>query len=581
MEEIKSVRVRVNSSPGLDLKLTLFRENNRKRKVIVYPIGRLPGMEFGNRWRDSSDNEVINDYLSGMSKSGNLPEDYEIIQDPWEETVPKPRSFGFDPYYLNNGSRVYIDWVEGTNSAGGTKWSDQEGNELDETSLGENKSLVTKSVRIVTDSEILMINKNGTLSKYEIGNNQQGYQGSTVDDLNILEQLIFKWKQQVPNYDLKQCEPNNEFCSLIEYKSPLEEFKEDPLPPAPTEESTQGKETKIKLSVVLPEDLELKVKQDLDGIKVYVGDPPPPGGFIFQDEFDNLEELDPEYQETDFVGEEEVLNSPEQIAENESISNSNNTGSPSTLTPTGDYTSSLPNPTPDSNYAKNKVPYYNQYDTRWNKVIYGLSSEGIFIEQEISPEVKGKKVKVNYNGGVYNILCDHKGGNSGFSSIAGGGCGITSLSMVANYWAQKNNKGFFTSPIKMAKMVCELGGSSARPGPPCSGTNMYSVASKCNSTLSSLFGFKLKKVGKSEAGDYVKQGYPVIWGCKNGKAKNSKGGYKSYSGHFMVITEYRDGKFWINDPGNYSSKGCLSSSSFSEISSGSSYFFVSLPDQLA
>ena len=52
---------------------------------------------------------------------------------------------------------------------------------------------------------------------------------------------------------------------------------------------------------------------------------------------------------------------------------------------------------------------------------------------------------------------------------------------------------------------------------------------------------------------------------------------KSYGGHFMVISEYRDGKFYINDPGNYSKKGCLYTEKFSDISSGSSYFFVATP----
>ena len=36
---------------------------------------------------------------------------YRIVQSPWSDVVPVKRSYGFDPYYLSNGSEVYIKWL--------------------------------------------------------------------------------------------------------------------------------------------------------------------------------------------------------------------------------------------------------------------------------------------------------------------------------------------------------------------------------------------------------------------------------------------------------------------------------------
>ena len=589
MEEIKSVRVRVSDSSSTDFKLTLFRVNNTKRKVIVYPENNLPEMDFGFRWRNYLDGpgyySIIDEYLSMMVKLGNLSSDYKIIQDPWLEKVPKKRSFGFDTYYLNNGSMLFIDWLENDYSVGGDKWSDDSGNELEETLGGDDKYTIIKNVRIIPSSDdqddpVLTFNNLHEIVPNAWDATKADFTGVTLDKY-IIDFVIQYWKKQVPNYDLELCDPDNEFCNIIEYKSPLvkedlPDEKEDNVTPVEENDTTPPKE---KLSVVIPSDVKVKIKEDIS-IKIYVGDPPKNpnlDGFDFGDEFDDLDLLDEEYQEGEFEGQEETtqeaLNSIEEIAE---IEQSFSNVSTVPIQSTGEYTSSLPEETNDSNYKKNKVPYYNQYDPRWNKVIYGLSQEKQFIEAEITPEVKGKLVNVSYNGSSYKIKCDHKGGNSGFSSIAGGGCGVTSLAMVVNYWAIKNNLPIYTSPIKMAKLACESG---ARPGPPCNGTNMYNLAKGFNSKG---FGLELKSINASSAESYVKKGYPVIWGCKKGKAKNSGGTYKSYGGHFMVISEYRDGKFYINDPGNYSSKGCLYTEKFSDISSGSSYFFVAMPNnQLA
>jgi hypothetical protein len=66
-----------------------------------------------------------------QSKSDSKSSGYKIIQDPWEEKVPKYRSYGFDPYYLNNGAWISISWLEGNTVAGGKEYSDSDGNELE------------------------------------------------------------------------------------------------------------------------------------------------------------------------------------------------------------------------------------------------------------------------------------------------------------------------------------------------------------------------------------------------------------------------------------------------------------------
>ena len=146
--------------------------------------------------------------------------------------------------------------------------------------------------------------------------------------------------------------------------------------------------------------------------------------------------------------------------------------------------------------------------------------------------------------------------DKGYSGIGVCGCVPTILAMVSNYWAKRNGKGVYTSPVKTAKMICDLA-ISARPGPPCSGTAMRTVEKKCNDTLSSLFGFKLRKVSKEQAISRIKSGNPVIWQCRQGSGYNKTGGKKKYGGHYMVISEFRDGKFWVSDPGNKSKKGIV------------------------
>ena len=328
---------------------------------------------------------------------------YEIIQNPFEQNPPLYRSFGNDPYYLNNQTKVSIFWFIGdkqsisrlefgktyaltepiSNSSGETRatfggtegvWSGgalwslpngreklqntrainqdagesifSEGNTYDDKAAwGQIYGLYIESNNTYEDPLNIIEYKKYDIKKYvliehkESGDkftleenmtdfvgpftgeieNQYGFKiGGEVRDVEILESILTIWKKKVADYDaLDVCYkkyggkvdedlPKHFSCNEVEYRSPVDIKAEEPEPDQ-TEESVQTQGTpKIKLSVVLPEDFELKVKEDLDEVKVYIGDPPS-SGFVFQDDFDNLEELDPEYLESGFSGADEDL----------------------------------------------------------------------------------------------------------------------------------------------------------------------------------------------------------------------------------------------------------------------------------
>ena len=186
MEEIKSVRLsydfkkinyykdkdgrsltKTSDSSLNNYKLTLFKGKKEKdRRVILYRVGqnnqltpeyKFPGVSFdyNKRYKD-----WLNDpdkYLEAWLSFPNN-KDFSIIQNPWQESVPKRINFGYEIYFLNNGSQVLINWrtreesgfkeggvdliypyslfgkeIEKSNIQGfaGDSFSDDDGNELD------------------------------------------------------------------------------------------------------------------------------------------------------------------------------------------------------------------------------------------------------------------------------------------------------------------------------------------------------------------------------------------------------------------------------------------------------------------
>jgi hypothetical protein len=326
MKEIKSVRVRKKFSSGVenqgvgDYKVTLFDNGRNKFKVSAGQIGKVflfSDYRKEGSFENFSDDDFIKDGINILVSKQNDNKEFEIIQYPWLDTPPKWRSFGFDPYYLNNGSEVYIRWFIGNTVAGGREWSDDNGKELDiqKGSTQSTKLSITKNIRVISESENLEINKNGIISKYEL--NGKDYVG-TQKDLDIINELISLWKVKVPNYEsLRLCSPDNESCYSssgdnilqgIKYISPVQALDS---PTEPEDTNSVEKSQRIEMKVVIPNNLELRVKQDIPSLKIYFGEIPQENaeqdGFDFGDFNSDISLLGEEFIESEFGGDESVF----------------------------------------------------------------------------------------------------------------------------------------------------------------------------------------------------------------------------------------------------------------------------------
>jgi hypothetical protein len=261
------------------------------------------------------------------------------------------------------------------------------------------------------------------------------YFGSGTKDSNIVSEVIEKFKSMVTqlhgipynSYDLKLCSPDSEACKLIEYKSPLEgpqpvvSAAPNDTPPGPSQSGT-----KIKLSIqglfenedgttpgLTSSVFEIKAKTDMPTFTIWTGGIPQTEEI---DIFDDLEELDDEYSESEFVGREEsageFIATPIEAAEETAAAIQDNTVL-SNDTSTSDngitVTGLAPNtPLPASSLipaAFNGTPLYSQYDPRWANSPFDWTPGG-------------KKCGDN-------------------STVSSSGCGPSAVSMVINFWASK------------------------------------------------------------------------------------------------------------------------------------------------
>ena len=326
MEEIKSVRIRRvfegssliqlgTGSAGLsgaqfDIKVTIYKER-RKRSLIGFnqsgsKIWDKIEYSDNGRYSDFNDDDLIKDFINVNSKRENA--NFEIIQDPYLDKPPKERSFGFDPYYLNNGSKILISWFDNNSRVGGKSWSDLDGNELkiQKGQTQSTKSSITKTAEVFYSSEenkILKLTSMGLESNTDSILNE--FSG-TVDDKDIIETILYQWKRQVPNYNsLDLCEPNNEFCELIDFIDPTEELEES----EPEEDNKLVSEDpiaddKIKLSFEIDTNLKIKPREDFS-FKLFIGEPPEDpnlAGFDFGEDEQDLSLLGEEFTEADFDG---------------------------------------------------------------------------------------------------------------------------------------------------------------------------------------------------------------------------------------------------------------------------------------
>lgn len=264
MKEIKSVRIRKKHADygNLDIKVILYQDGNN---ISVSGLGSdgyilWTSLKYKKNgiYSDYSNDDFIKAFIDLKSKSDNST--YEIIQDPWTDKVPLWRSFGFDPYYLNDGSQIIINWTTDDGFVeGGRKYSDEEGNEIRKLNTNKKElTIIAKSdpmMHYTMDNEIDIKSK-GVSKKWS----------GLISDKEILLEVIEKWNIKVSN-ELALCSPDNQSCSIIKYKSPLEVVKEEIEKPNIAE---INKLPKIKIDVIIPTDI-LKVKSDIS-IKVYIGD---------------------------------------------------------------------------------------------------------------------------------------------------------------------------------------------------------------------------------------------------------------------------------------------------------------------
>lgn len=328
MEEIKSVRVRrifessstlqlesvtINlSGSQFDIKVTIYKESRKKSLIGFNQNGseewKKTSYRDSGRYSDFSNDDLIKDFISVNSK--RLNGNFEIIQDPYLEKPPKERSFGFDPYYLNNGAKILIKWLDGNFSVGGKGWSDLNGNELDiqKGQTQSTKGFITKTAEVGSPGSYEGVNKflkltsMGLESKSDI---QLKEFSGTVDDKDIIEIILYQWKRQVPNYDnLALCEPNNEFCELIDFINPVDELEQsETLEDNKLVSEDPISDNKIKLSFEIDKNLKLKPREDFN-FKLFIGEPPQDPnleGFDFGDGEQDLSLLDDEFLEEESV----------------------------------------------------------------------------------------------------------------------------------------------------------------------------------------------------------------------------------------------------------------------------------------
>ena len=315
MKEIKSVRVRKSNikSGTLDIKVTLSEDKHTFGANEMVLVGtnnsNVVWQEARYKIKDTTEPLFfIHNFIATNNNLGSTDVNtyYSIIQDPWEETAPIIRNYGNDPYYLNNGSEVYISWTnpDDLTTMGGVQYSKPDGSEItyDPSYYKETGNVkpisVNKSIRIVHKEETqnLTLNKN---NEFEYTIYSKDFRGT---DLIVLDILISEWKRKIPNYELALCSPNNESCSIIPYKSPLKPFVPEPEPTANPIIATNEK-PKEPITVVLPDSIKVKIDTQF---KIFIGKNKEiiETQTVLQD--DQITDLSDEYTEGQFAGVEEA-----------------------------------------------------------------------------------------------------------------------------------------------------------------------------------------------------------------------------------------------------------------------------------
>lgn len=306
MMEIKSVRIRnsyadINErlSAYADYKVSLF-SNNGEYIVKFIPVSgnRANSENIYKRELNFTDNDYINKGIEFLSKRDGIQ--YVIIQDPFNDIPPIHRNFGNDPYYLNNGSFIKISWRLNNENVGGVKWSDENGKELKEL-MGVDKSSYSKMIEIYGDDEIFILTNEGFTTS-NLGESKP--LSGLIPDMDIIKNIIDRWKSNVPNYELELCKEDYISCNIIKFISPLDKEQASES----TEEVSPNKSKKSNILCLFDQG---KLKPQMDfSLEIYVGEAreeilAEEDGFIFTEE-DEVTGLSEEYTEREFRGLEET-----------------------------------------------------------------------------------------------------------------------------------------------------------------------------------------------------------------------------------------------------------------------------------
>lgn len=528
--------------------------------------------------------------ITGARGKGENPKDFfEIVQNPWKPDPPVYRYFGQDKWILNNQSSILIKWqLPNTDPAllnfndmtGGRSWSNEDGSEREyelgltgsnaETSKVFKINLV-KSV-VIYGGEIEQVNLNGKdstanevqptdLFTLTADNNfsktekPTSWPGSTKD-IDIINQVINVWSSKIAGYGkLDLCKSaaryQGNMCDQLIYVSPLEPDVLGPGvnldnsisgssgPSGPSGSGLSASSSKIPLQIQLPKDVEIKVREDVPDIFVYVGEPPSDvdpfdgvEGFVFGG--DDFVPLDDEYSEVAFLGDGEQINTPEEEKIDEILSQETdkkveeNIQKGTMQNVGGSLDPRLHGSTPYSTTSKippgfNDVPLYHQGEAaRFAKILYN--------------RVKG------------TAKCNQGDGSK--SSIKTSGCGVCALTMAINWWALKG----YIKPATVQEVADFMSDEGGRD-PGCMGSNYNNIP---QDKFKSRFGLVLRtnlnnKVNDEEIMKSLKAGYPCPISGKNYTGYNLNGKLltgKNMKGHFICLTGIdSSNRIRINDSG--------------------------------
>jgi len=349
-----------------------IKERDRpKTGFKIYSRFQRNNLEFSPEW--NTDLDIIKLFiLINTEKYKKKVNEWSLIQDPIKGEkgglAPYYREFGFDSYYLNNGTSIRIAWSEGNYSAGGRTWSDEDGKELSsqdmnrwDTSWREHKKkpLFKKRVDSIWSPEgnpagdrRLVFNPDGPAPNFAKDGPDANFSWQDKD-LDILNIIVSSWKQAVPGYDALAIVKNSHGTpaiylsessdKIIEYKSPFGASASGPTASGPiTGASASGASasgptasgasasvasTAPTASVFMPtlkgiaDGFQISEKTDLPNFSIYVGDPEKDWPKVAEnpevpedgEDFDNLEgasvldedTMDEEYTEESFAGPEE------------------------------------------------------------------------------------------------------------------------------------------------------------------------------------------------------------------------------------------------------------------------------------